>query len=233
MSFQSSARSLRSRLHLHRYKTSTIAAILVFSLIAGLAVVIGVVLLVREHAAAVVRIDEAQTLSLEDMSFSDVDEESAPIAELESTPVNIVVYVSGAVVSPGLYELEEGSRVGEAIELAGGSLGSASLESVNLARIIHDGDQIHVPSQEDIESGWVVAGSYDGLGGGQSQSSVVNINTAGLEQLTTLDGVGEATANRIIADREANGPFAAIEDIMRVSGIGQKKFDAIKDRICV
>lgn len=232
MSFQSSARSLRSKLHLHRYKTSTIAACLVFSLIAGLAVVIGVVLLVREHAAAVVRIDEAQTLTLEDTSFSDA-EESAPVAEPDSSPATIVVYVSGAVVSPGLYELEEGSRVGEAIVLAGGSLESASLESVNLARIVHDGEQIHVPSREDIESGRVAAGSYDGFGGGQSNSSVVNINTAGLEQLTTLDGVGEATANRIIADREANGPFAAIEDIMRVSGIGQKKFDAIKDRICV
>lgn len=233
MSFQSSAQSLRSRLHLHRYKPSAIAAFLVFSLVASLAIVIGIVQLVREHAVSVVRSDAALEQIQDETSFADEEEASAKASDGEVAKVKIVVYVSGAVQSPGLYELDEGSRVGSAVDLAGGALEEASLEAVNLARVVNDGEQIHIPTREEIESGLSTAGALSGVAEAGESNAVVNINNAGVDQLTTLDGVGEATANKIIADREANGPFSSIEDIMRVSGIGQKKFDAIKDRICV
>ena len=127
---------------------------------------------------------------------------------------------------------EVNSRVAHVLELAGGSTDGAALESVNLARVLSDGEQVHIPSREDLASGLYSASQSQGAA--SSVSAVrVNINTAGIEQLVTLDGIGESTARKIIEDRESNGSFASVEDIMRVSGIGRKKFEAIEDRICV
>ena len=233
MSFHSSAQSLRSRLHLHKYKPSSIAAFLIFALVASLAIVIGVVQLVREHAVSVVRSDEVHEQVDDSISFANEEVVSEQASASEVSNEKIVVYVSGAVVAPGLYEMAEGSRVGAAVDLAGGGLDEAALESVNLARVVYDGEQIHVPTCEEVESGLSAATGFRSGAQANVRTAIVNINTAGVDQLTTLDGVGEATAGKIIADREANGPFSTIEDLMRVSGIGQKKFDAIKDRICV
>lgn len=141
----------------------------------------------------------------------------------------VVVYVSGAVATPGVYSLGEGSRVNDAVELAGGFLENADPSSVNLARVVSDGEQISIPTTEQVEesratqSGSSVAGA----------SGLVNINTADVAALQTLSGVGEATARAIVADRDKNGPFASLEDLMRVDGIGEKKFAKIRDSICL
>lgn len=141
------------------------------------------------------------------------------------------VHVCGQVNAPGVYELEEGSRVYEAIERAGGFGPSAEQGWLNLAEPVTDGMKIQVPTvqeaQEMRQSGAAAPGEKAAAGG------KVNINTAGKEALMTLTGIGEARAADIISYRETQGPFEKIEDIMKVSGIKEAAFQKIKDSITV
>ena len=138
----------------------------------------------------------------------------------------VIVHVDGAVASAGVYELAEGARVADAVESAGGLLEGADTTSLNLAAPLSDGEKVHVPVVgEDVEE--------TGTGTGGAGPSVVDINTAGVEELDALPGIGPATAEKIVSDREQNGPFLAIEDLMRVSGIGETKFEELQGLICV
>lgn len=128
------------------------------------------------------------------------------------------IHIKGAVNAPGYYELEEGSRYKDAILAAGGETASANLDAINLATKILDGEIIVVPS----------VGNQ-----GAENSSKININTADLYQLCKLDGVGEATAKKIIEYRAKNGPFVRIEALMKVEGIGTSKFNKIKNLITI
>lgn len=148
--------------------------------------------------------------------------------EVQETTLMVIVDVSGAVISPGVYELAEGSRVIDAVKAAGGTTEDADISSVNLARKVVDGEQVRISRAEEVE-----ATSSSGGSSPDARRKPVDINRAGADELTTLDGVGETTARRIVADREANGPFSSPEDIMRVSGIGEGRFAAIKDHIRV
>lgn len=150
----------------------------------------------------------------------------------EGTPANIVVHVSGAVANGGVYELPEGSRAGDAVEAAGGFAEGAAAGALNLARVVSDGEQINVPFEAEMASGAASEGSSSS-GGVTASSGKVNINTAGVAELDTLPGVGVSTAQKIIADREANGSFARPEDLMRVAGIGEKKFEQLAALIVV
>lgn len=145
----------------------------------------------------------------------------------------VCVDVEGSVLSPGVYELAEGSRVDDAIKAAGGKTAEAASGTLNLARIISDGEQILVPSV--TQSGADTATSQQGTESTSvSQSgSLVNINTADNTALEALPGIGAETAKKIIADRQGNGPFKKVEDIQRVSGIGERKFEQMKELICV
>lgn len=154
----------------------------------------------------------------------------------------LCVHVDGAVKSPGVFYLETGSRIIDAIDAAGGFTKKASTAAVNLAQSLEDGQQVFIPTQDEAPAPTVPStpssgggGSSSAAGGGSSATSsgLVNINQASAEELVTLSGIGEATAAKIIADREANGPFQTIEDIKRVSGIGDKKFESLRDFICV
>ena len=146
------------------------------------------------------------------------------------------VHVSGAVVDPGLLELPSGSRVGDAVEAAGGLADDAASDAVNLARILVDGEQVHVP-REGEQSGDAAARQAIAAGtaaeGETAKSGLVDINVAGEAELRALPGIGESIAAKIVADRKANGPFESIEDLKRVSGIGDKRFEAISGLICV
>lgn len=148
-------------------------------------------------------------------------------AEIEAL-TTVYVHVSGAVVAPGLYELPEDSRVAAAIEAAGGFAEDAATDGVNLARVVSDGEQIAVPTMEEQ-----AASGSEATGAATGGSSLVNINTASASELDTLPDIGPSTAEKIIADREANGPFASIEDLKRVSGIGDKKYAQLESLICV
>jgi competence protein ComEA len=141
------------------------------------------------------------------------------------TPAQLAVYVTGAVVNPGVYHLPEGSRIEEALQAAGGPTAEADLNRINLALRVHDEQQVYVPQigEENLPA---PPGSPSGGG-------LVNINAAGAAELETLSGIGPTLAQRIIDYREAHGPFAAIEDIMNVQGIGEGLFSEIRDLITV
>jgi competence protein ComEA len=149
----------------------------------------------------------------------------------------VFVHVVGAVHHPGLYELAVGSRVADAVSAAGGLAASGAQEGVNLASVLKDGEQIAIPTRDELKRGG--ARAVGGIAGSAARAqpggggAAVNINTADAAALDTLPGVGPSTAAKIVADREANGPFATPDDLGRVPGIGPKKLEQLKPAICV
>jgi competence protein ComEA len=159
---------------------------------------------------------------------SDTTAETVETAN-DTTVETVTVHVDGAVADPGVYEIAGDSpRVNDAVEAAGGLTEEADLASVNLAALVTDGTKIHVPLYGETDA------TADASGASMSSASgLINLNTATLDELCELNGVGEATAQAIIDEREANGPFASVEDLLRVSGIGEKKLAKIKAYVCV
>lgn len=153
----------------------------------------------------------------------------------------IAVHVIGAVPRPGLYEFIEGARVQDAIDAAGGLLSSANVDSVNLAALLEDGQQLNIPYKSGQEPvGESTSENSPELPNDEEPASteapnveLININTASLEELDSLPGIGPTIAQRIIDYRDANGPFNTIEDIQNVSGIGPSTFEEIQDLITV
>ena len=167
----------------------------------------------------------ASTLSEESASKSEGETESN---SQQASTSKLYVHVDGAVVSPGVYEFSSGSRVCDALDAAGGLAEDADTSQINLAAQIIDGEKVYVPHEGETVTNITSPETND-----TARSGLVNINTATVEQLDTLPGVGEATATAIIEDREQNGPFTSPEDLMRVSGIGEKKFERLEGLICV
>ena len=175
----------------------------------------------------------------------EVSEMKEPVADNNAKedrqPEKIFVYVCGAVVHPGVYELPVGSRLFEAVRMAGGSLPEADEAYHNLARVVTDGERIYILSVEESStlsltervngeqtpSANVTTGQISANGG------IVNLNTATAEDLTGLPGIGQSRAEDIIAYRNKVGKFLAIEEIMNISGIGEAMFERIKDKITV
>ena len=168
----------------------------------------------------------------------------------ETQPEMIYVDVCGAVANPGVFQLAAGSRVFQAIEAAGGYLPEAVQNCVNRAGVLTDGQQLYILTQEEMErqgldpaemtgasdgqmNGSAGTGQNTGIAAQAQQDNRININTADETQLTTLTGIGATRAQAIIAYRQENGPFAAIEEIMNVQGIKEGTFAKIKDEIVV
>ncbi len=206
--------------------------------------------------------DLASETSPDSTESEGISKKKAEITESDQSsaiqqPVSRTIYVDvcGAVVNPGVYELSSDSRVFQAIEKAGGYLPGAAASYLNRARSLYDGQQIYVPTQEEVDSktipltqdetaqdgvvqegtaqtGTAADNTADGTGttlAGQR----INLNTADVSQLSTLTGVGESKALAIIAYREENGPFTSIEDIMNVPGIKEGTYEKIKDKIAI
>jgi competence protein ComEA len=133
-----------------------------------------------------------------------------------ATPSMLTIYVNGAVATPGVFTLPEGSRIEAAVTAAGGFLPSAEEANINLATLLTDGQQINVPG--------IVDTSHVNVGR-------VNINTATVTELNGLPGIGPTTAQAIVDFRQQNGPFQTIQDILKVPGIGPATFDNIKNFI--
>lgn len=181
----------------------------------------------REGESATESESETETVTLQ-VDDDSIDTDSAVIKDIK-------VYVCGAVQRPDVYEISADSRIVDAVSAAGGFAIDAYPEAMNLAETVSDGSRIYVPTKEEVDALAVVY-SDTGSGSGDTTSDStdrVNINTATLEELTTLPGIGDTRARAIIDYREQNGAFGNIEDIMQVTGIKEKSFSKIKDSICV
>jgi competence protein ComEA len=143
----------------------------------------------------------------------------------------IVVYITGAVPRPGVYALAQGSRVQDAISAAGGFLADADKTGINLARALDDGEQLEVAYASG--SSPVIGTEIPAATEAPSSAELININTASQAELESLPGIGPTTAQKIIAYRQANGPFVSIEDIVNVSGIGPGTYERLKNLITV
>lgn len=139
------------------------------------------------------------------------------------------VHVCGAVKNPGVYKLREGSRIYEAVELAGGLLEEACADSVNQAEEVSDGQMVKVPAKEEAH----LAAEEAADSTKETDSGLVNINTADAEELMTLPGIGASKAESILAYRTEQGSFASVEEIMNITGIKEGVYSKIRDYITV
>ena len=190
------------------------------------------------------------TSTKEVYGFDDFEEESQEneVENVENEQNTIIVHITGAVVNEGIVQVKENARINDAIEAAGGVREDADLTNVNLAYTIEDGQKIYIPYKNDapedggseIQGQVVIQGAgndiVDGENAGigtETTAGLVNINTANVEKLDELPGIGSSTAEKIIAYRKENGKFKSIDEIKNVSGIGEAKFEKIKGKICV
>lgn len=146
-----------------------------------------------------------------------------------------VVQVAGEVRRPGVYRVRAGRRVDDAVRMAGGPTRSADLAAVNLAAKVEDGRQVIVPARAAASGAQPSAGAAAGPGAGMASGggAPLNLNTATEEQLDELDGVGPATARKIIAYRQQHGGFRSVSELDQVPGIGPKRLAALKDLLSV
>ena len=150
----------------------------------------------------------------------------------------VIVHVTGEVKKPGVVRVKEGSRVEDIVKAAGGLTENADISNINLAYVVEDGTKIRIPSTDDEKQEEYITQSIgEGIimqeESNNSRSSIVNINTASETELEELPGIGASIAGRIIEYRNKNGKFKSIEDIKNVTGIGDSKFEKIKESIKV
>jgi competence protein ComEA len=138
----------------------------------------------------------------------------------------LVVDLKGAIVQPGVYELEGGARVHELLKMAGGLTSEADELAINLAAPLEDGMVIYIPKKGEVTD-------YSQTSHQEQDDGKVNINVASSEELQTLTGIGPSKAEAIIAYRDENGSFKELEGLLEVSGIGQKSFEKLKDEITI
>lgn len=146
-------------------------------------------------------------------------------AALAPSRAILIVHVAGWVRHPGVYELREGDRVIDALEAAGGARKGAYLDGLNLAAPLTDGQQVLVPRKG--APGAVPSGAIPGA------PALVNVNTAGPTELESLPGIGEVLAQRIVDHRTEHGPFASVDDLLAVSGIGEVTLEEIRDLVTI
>lgn len=183
----------------------------------GAAVVLGLVVLSGAVGLGILR-GQASPSQVIDTS----DAGSATVA-----PAEVYVHVLGRVSHPGLYVLEQGTRVADALAAAGGTLDDADLQAVNLARLLADGEQIVVPQLGAAPA----PGSSTGAGPGAD--GVIDLNSADQAALETLPRIGPALAERIVQWRDDNGRFASVDDLLAVPGIGEKLLEGLRDKVRV
>lgn len=159
------------------------------------------------------------------------EEPASATPQKEAESAEVVVHVAGAVMRPGVYRLPAGSRVDDAIVAAGGGIGTAAIDGLNRARILADGEQVYVPTAEEAAAGVAAPSASSGTATSGAAGGTIDINRATAAELEGLPGVGPATAQKIVEDRETNGPFTKPEDLMRVPGIGAKKFESMREYV--
>jgi competence protein ComEA len=156
----------------------------------------------------------------------------ASIAPSAAASSGLVVHVAGAVQTPGVYTLPAGARVIDGIRAAGGVAPGAELSTINLARPLTDGERVYIPRRGETPPPDAGGGGQTATGGGSSGGKV-NLNSATSAELEALPGIGEVLAQRIVDYRTQHGPFRSVRDLLKVEGIGEKKFDSIKNYVTV
>ena len=192
------------------YKKSKSKVIAVVSAV----LILGILYFIEKHES----LPEERMILTESIDHSR-DMEAVDLHTEESA--DICVYICGCVITPGVYTVPEGTRIHEVLTLAGGFAEGAEITAVNLAEAVYDGEEIRIPSVSEVQVAATQAAS-DGR---------VNINTAGLDELMTLPGIGKAKAEAVISYRTEHGKFSSIEALMEVSGIGEGIFSRLKDKI--
>lgn len=187
-------------------------------------IIIGVIILIIISIYVLTKIDE---YNYEENNYEEYFAEEENIIKEEAKKV-IVVHIIGEINKPGIVELEEGARVIDAIKKAGGTTEKADLAQINLAYILKDGQKIYIPNTEDNDKKieYNTANIENNI-----KEEKININTADEDELQRLPGVGASTAVKIIKYREENGSFRKIEDIQNVKGIGEAKYNDLKEQI--
>lgn len=150
----------------------------------------------------------------------------------------IIIHITGEVKEEGIIKIESGGRISDAIEAAGGLTENADIKRINLAYELEDGQKIYIPNKKDKNVENYIDDGVDSIiledsDTSQNKTGLININKASAEELQSLAGIGESTALSIIAYREENGKFKRVEDIKNVSGIGDSKYEKIKNSIKV
>ena len=175
-------------------------------------------------------LETGETLAKETIIFAETEQEIH--RETEDSKALIYVYVCGQVVSPGVYELMEGNRIFQAIDLAGGALPEGDIGRLNLAALLYDGQKIYVPSYEETET-YAASEPSDLMNGSNETAARVNINQATKEELMQLPGIGMSKAEAIVQYRQEHGYFKSVEELMLVPGIKEGTYEQIKDRIAI
>lgn len=213
-------------------------------------VIVAIVAIYYSYKQENIFLEETENLEIENQA-----KEGAEESEETTEKEKIIVHISGAVQNEGIVELESGSRVADAIEKAGGLKENAYMDEINLAYQLEDGEKIHIPTIEEqkekenqeskVENesatgsdGTISRSSNSSINNGSqnektSNQTKININTATEQELDTLPGIGPSTATKILDYRKEKGKFKTIEEIKEVSGIGENKYEKIKDRITV
>lgn len=197
--------------------------------------IIGVILIISLVVYFLDKEDGEEYIEINNEIASLTDEE---IVEEIDESEEIILHIIGAVKNPGIVKIKEGSRIVDVIEAAGGITEDADISKINLAYVVEDGQKIFIPCITDEiteETEYVTSESGDNIiiDNNEGENVMVNINKATQTELETLPGIGPAMALRIIEHREQNGNFENIEDIKNVKGIGDAKFENIKNNICV
>ncbi len=203
--------------------------------------IILIILMIILITIYIINTNEKEEIDLNIILLENSEEENVEITNEIHEEEKIAVHIIGEVKKEGIIYLEEGSRVADAIEKAGGETKEADLSKINLAYILQDGEKIYVPNKNDELTEYITKENGNNLiseGNNTSnnlkgENDKVNINTATLNELDSLPGIGPSTAQKIIDYREENGNFKTIEDLQNVKGIGDAKFEEIKDKIIV
>ena len=200
-------------------------------------IIIGAIVLIIMLVVILVYIgmQTKQYTNYEELEIS--SEESEAKEEEQAVVEKIKVHIAGSVVTEGIVELEDGARIADAIQSAGGTTADANMQKINLAYKLQDGQKIYIPNiNEDetaiIENGGIIENS-EASGSELNHTGKININTATQTELELVTGVGPSTATKIIEYRTENGKFQTIEDIKNVPGIGDSKYESMKEQITV
>ena len=204
-------------------------------IVIGIIILLGVIIYFFKNNSINNSADDVEILVSKNSTNNIIDKKDA-----DDNKEAIIVHITGAVKTPGIVKLEEGCRIEDAINKAGGLTEDADITKVNLAYILEDGIKIKIPKTSDIgdlqedtilsnESGENVLEDIEK----SSQDTCININKATEQELKNLPGIGASLASKIIDYRNNNGKFSIVDDIKKVNGIGDSKFESIRDYICV